>query len=318
MSHNVKKRYNDLGAFFKKKFGCRVYKVSLKADFTCPNRDGTKGYGGCIYCNPDILIPLTYFEEMSIKNQLTEGIAYIKKRHKSEKFIAYMHSYTNTYGPLEELEELYKEAVDSPDVVGLAISTRPDCINDDILDLLSGINKEKFLWVELGLQSSKNRTLDSINRGHSLDDFLKSYKMVVSRGIPVCVHVILGLPGETERDMMDTAKLLGKLEVWGVKIHHLEVQKDTELERMYQRGEVKMLSFEEYTYLVVQFIRHLYPKTLIHRLCSDTPIKYLVAPIWEGGKFSLLRKIEQIMEDGDVVQGEMWQDRDSYEMKHAK
>lgn len=314
----MKKRYNDLGTFLKTKFGCKVYKVSLKADFTCPNRDGTKGYGGCIYCNPEILIPLTYFEGMSIKNQLTEGIAYIKKRHNPEKFIAYMQSYTNTYGPVEELEGLYKEAVDSPDVVGLAVSTRPDCINDDIIDLLSKMNREKFLWIELGLQSSKDRTLDSINRGHSLDDFLKTYEMVVSRGIAVCVHVILGLPGETEGDMMDTAKLLGKLQVWGVKIHHLEVQKDTELERMYQRGEVKMLSFEEYTNLAVQFIRHLYPGTLIHRLCSDTPVKHLVAPRWKGGKFRLLREIEQIMEERDVAQGEMWLDYDSSEMKNAR
>lgn len=306
MNQTVEKRYNDLGTFLKTKFGCKVFKVSLRADFTCPNRDGTKGHGGCIYCNPEILIPLTYFKGMSIKNQLTEGIAYIKKRHNPKKFIAYMHSYTNTYGPVEELEALYREAVDSPDVVGLAVSTRPDCINDDILDLLSKMNKEKFLWVELGLQSSKERTLDFINRGHNLDDFLKTYEMVVFRGIPVCVHVILGLPGETEGDMMDTAKLLGKLRVWGVKVHHLEVQKETELERMYQRGEVKMLSFEEYTNLAVQFIRRLYPVTLIHRLCSDTPVKHLVAPIWEGGKFSLLRKIGQIMEERDIVQGDMF------------
>ena len=318
MEHDVGKRYNDLGTFLKTKFGCKVYKVSLKADFTCPNRDGTKGYGGCTYCNPEILTPHTYSEDMSIKNQLNEGIAYIKKRHKAEKFIAYLQSYTNTYGPIGKLEGLYREAVDSPDVVGLSVSTRPDCISDEILDLLSEINEERFLWVELGLQTAKDKTLDLINRGHGLADFLKTYDMVVSRGIAVCVHVILGLPGETEGDMMDTAKLLGKRQVWGIKIHHLEVQNGTQLERMYQKGELRLLSFEEYTALVVQFIEHLYPGTLVHRLCSDTPVKYLVAPRWKGGKFRLLREIEKIMEERDVVQGDMWLDDDSYEMKNAR
>ncbi|MFQ5900723.1 MAG: TIGR01212 family radical SAM protein [Thermodesulfobacteriota bacterium] len=297
------KRYNDLGSFLRKRFGCKVYKVSVKADLTCPNRDGTKGYRGCIYCSTDTLVPSTYTADMPIRDQLDQGIAYLKRKYKADKFIAYFQSYSNTYAPLNTLEGLYLQAVDHPDVVGLAISTRPDCVDDSILDLISEIGKKKFVWMEYGLQSSSDKTLELLNRGHNLKDFLDSLDKTNSRGIPVCVHVIIGLPGEKRKDILDTARLLGRLAVWGVKIHHLEVHRGTKLEEMYRKGDIRVSAIEEYISLVAAFLEYISPQTIIHRLCSDTPKRYLVAPEWEGGKFTLIRKIEEFLDKRDIYQG---------------
>ncbi|MEK6539149.1 MAG: TIGR01212 family radical SAM protein, partial [Deltaproteobacteria bacterium] len=169
-------RYNSLSDFLKNKFGCKVFKVSLNAGLTCPNRDGTKGKGGCIYCEPETLIPSTYTIGMGIREQLNNGIEYIRKRHKAEKFITYFQINTNTYSSLPVLEKLYREGMDHPDVVGMAVSTRPDCVDDSILDLLKKLSKEKFLWLELGLQSSHNKTLKLINRCHTAEDFTDAVK----------------------------------------------------------------------------------------------------------------------------------------------
>ena len=165
------KRYNSLSDFLKNKFGCKVFKVSLNAGLTCPNRDGTKGTGGCIYCKPETLLPLDYNHQMGIKEQLHHGIEYIRKRHKAEKFISYFQINTNTYAPISELEKIYRQGIDHPDVVGMAVSTRPDCVDNRVLDLLKGLSKERFLWLELGLQSSHNKTLNLINRCHRAEDF---------------------------------------------------------------------------------------------------------------------------------------------------
>lgn len=225
----MNKRYNTLGGFLRGHFGRRIYKVSLWGGFTCPNRDGIKAEGGCIYCQPETLRPISLIDGEPIEKQLKDGIAYIKKRHKAEGFIAYLQSYSNTYAPIERLKETYYKAIDHPEVVGLAISTRPDTVDDRVLDLLSEIGRLKFLWVEYGLQSSSDETLEFLNRGHTVKDFLSTYERTVKRGIRVCVHVILGLPCEGRNDIFKTANLLNQLKVWGVKLHHLQVHKGTEL-----------------------------------------------------------------------------------------
>lgn len=275
----------------------------MNAGFTCPNRDGTKGTGGCIYCAPETLIPSSYNESLSIKEQLHKGIEYIKKRHGAKKFISYFQINTNTYAPVSELERIYRQDIDHPDVVGLAISTRPDCVDDEVLDLLKGLSKEKFLWLELGLQSSHNKTLKLINRCHTVEDFTGAVERAKKRDIPVCVHVILGLPGETKEDMLATARLLANLGIWGIKLHHIHIHKDTKLEEMYRKGEFRPLALEEYAELAVDFLQEMPKDVIIHRLCGDTSRRLLVAPDWSVNKFVILEKIHRILEERNTYKG---------------
>ncbi len=297
------RRYYPLKDFLNEKFGCRVSKVSLNAGFTCPNRDGTKGTGGCSYCNSSTLIAPTYANGMGIKEQLERGIKYIRKRKKADKFIAYFQTYSNTYAPIHILERLYMDAIEHPDVVALAISTRPDCLDEKILDLLQRISRTKHLWLELGLQSSNNSTLESIKRGHTAADFVSAFELASQRGIPVCAHVILGLPGETRDDMLKTARLLAELNIWGVKLHPLHIHKGTELEDMYMRGEIRPLELEEYANLVIDFLEELLRETVVHRICGSTPKRFLVAPEWGADRFNPPALIRKLMEERDTYQG---------------
>ncbi|MBI3755274.1 MAG: TIGR01212 family radical SAM protein [Deltaproteobacteria bacterium] len=285
---SMTKRYSPISDFLKNKFGCKVFKVSLNAGLTCPNRDGTKGIGGCIYCKPETLMPLNYhyennpplspfnkggmmggfLDDMKIREQLYDGIAYIRKRHKAEKFISYFQINTNTYAPVSALEKIYQEGIDHPDVVGIAVSTRPDCVDDNILDLLQNLSKEKFLWLELGLQSSHNKMLKLINRCHTVENFTDAVKRATERKIPVCSHVILGLPGETREDMLATARFLSNLGIWGIKLHHIHIHKGTKLEEMYKKGKFRPLGLDEYADLVVKFLQEIPEDIIIHRLCG--------------------------------------------------
>ncbi|HAG50307.1 MAG: TIGR01212 family radical SAM protein [Deltaproteobacteria bacterium GWC2_42_51] len=297
------KRYNSLSDFLKNKFGCKVFKVSLNAGLTCPNRDGTKGTGGCIYCAPETLIPSNYNENLGIKEQLHKGIEYIRKRHKAEKFISYFQINTNTYASVSELEKLYREGIDHQYVVGMAVSTRPDCVDDEVLDLLKELSKEKFLWLELGLQSSHNKTLKLINRCHTVEDFTGAVERAKKRDIPVCAHVILGLPGEKKEDILNTARFLADLGIWGIKLHHTHIHKDTKLEEMYRKGEFRPLALEEYAELAVDFLQEMPKDVIIHRLCGDTSRRFLVAPDWSVNKFVILEKIHRIFEERNTYQG---------------
>ena len=296
-------RYNSLSDFLKNKFGCKVFKVSLNAGLTCPNRDGTKGKGGCIYCEPETLIPSTYTIGMGIREQLNNGIEYIRKRHKAEKFITYFQINTNTYSSLPVLEKLYREGMDHPDVVGMAVSTRPDCVDDSILDLLKKLSKEKFLWLELGLQSSHNKTLKLINRCHTAEDFTDAVKRAKQRDIPVCAHIILGLPEETKGDMLATSSFLSGLGIWGIKLHHIHIHKGTKLEEMYKSGEFNPLGLDEYADMVVEFLERLPEDVVIHRLCGDTSRRFLIAPDWSINKFVILERIHRFLEEKNAYQG---------------
>lgn len=297
------KRYNSLSDFLKQKFGCKVFKVSLNAGFTCPNRDGTKGAGGCIYCSQSSLEPLKSADSADIKNQVLSGIEYIKKRHGAKKFIAYFQMNSNTYAETDILENLYKQAIVHPDIVGLAISTRPDCVDENVISLLSALSQKKFLWLELGLQSANDRTLKSINRCHTVQDFINAVDLAKTKNIPVCAHAILGLPDETKNDMLHTARFLTDMNIWGIKLHHLHIHKQTKLEELYKQGKVKLLGLEEYAKLVVDFLECTNPKIIIHRLCGDTSRKFLVAPEWSVNKFVIIDRILKIMEKRDAYQG---------------
>ncbi|MBI5286066.1 MAG: TIGR01212 family radical SAM protein [Deltaproteobacteria bacterium] len=240
---------------------------------------------------------------MGIKEQLERGMEYIRRRHKADRFIAYLQINTNTYAPLEALKGVYQEAIGHPDVVALAISTRPDCVDEGVIELLSELSKEKYLWLELGLQSSRDKTLELINRGHTVKDFVDAVKMTKEKNIPVCAHIILGLPGETQNDMLDTARFLAGLNIWGIKIHNIQVHKGTELEEMYNKGGFQPLGLDEYIELVVDILEVLPPGMVIHRLCGDTPRRFLVAPEWGVNKGLVLERIHQLMEERKTYQG---------------
>lgn len=292
-------QYISLSDYLKGRYGERVYKVSLDAGFTCPNRDGTKGGGGCVYCDTAALASAGCAPDgagESIASQLHSGMEKVRKRHKADKFIAYFQINTNTYGPVEHLRKIYYEAIGNPAVVGIAVSTRPDCVCERVLDLLREIKTVKDLWLELGLQSANDRTLEAIGRGHSAAEFEDAVLRARDRDIDVCAHVILGLPGEGKDEMMDTARFVAGLPVWGIKFHQLQVVKGTPLELMYNRGEVAPLSLEDYSDLVVECLEILPRGIVVHRLCGDVPERFLVAPRWGENKFMIIRRITDLLD----------------------
>jgi len=300
--------YNPLSAYLKDRFGCRVYKVTVDAGLSCPNRDGTRGTGGCTYCVSSALLPKALASSTDVRSQLSEGIAYVKKRHRAEKFIAYFQVNTSTHAPAGELEELFRAAL-IPEVACVAISTRPDCLGDDVLALLKEIKKERPLWVELGLQSGNDATLERVNRGHTSAEFKDAVLRLAAFGIDVCAHVIIGLPGEERADIINTMRFLSSLPVWGVKFHQLQVLKGTVLEEQWRRGEVRTLELDEYASLVAECLEELPPEAVVHRLSGDAPLRYIVAPRWGGGKFRIIEKIAAVMTDKGTFQGAKYLER---------
>lgn len=298
-------RYNSLNRYLKDRFGEKVYKVSLDTGLTCPNRDGTKGTGGCIFCNPEAGTTLTSKRELfgSLEEQLSAGIDYVRGRHGSGRFIAYFQQYSNTYAPAKQLREWYNDAIRRDDVVGLAISTRPDCIAEDVYPLLAEMRDKTYLWVELGLQSAHDETLKKIRRGHDVAEFSEALRRLQELGIPVCAHMIIGLPGEGKKEVLETVKFLNDHKISGIKIHNLHVLKDTELANIYYRGEYKPLTLEEYGDLVIETLEHLSPEVLIHRFNGHSPRDLTIAPMWSINKLATLNYIEEELERRDTWQG---------------
>ncbi|MEW5945611.1 MAG: TIGR01212 family radical SAM protein, partial [bacterium] len=248
-------RYRSFSGFLRERFGERVYKVSIDAGFTCPNRDGTLGVGGCIYCNNTGFSPNTRRDRRPVREQALDGMEYMRRRYRARRFIAYFQAYTNTYAPVERLEALYGEALSLPDVVGLSIGTRPDCVDEKVLNLVESYAGKYHVWLELGLQSARNRTLRFLNRGHTVETFeAAAARAKRRRGIHVCAHVILGLPGETRRDMLASAGVLTRAGVDGAKIHLMHVLGDTPLERMYREGKLATFTMHEYARLVCDYL----------------------------------------------------------------
>ncbi len=304
MQHNTQeKRYLTFNKHLKNAFGEKVYKVTIDAGFTCPNRDGTYGAGGCIYCYGD-RSRSDLVDSVSIQQQIREGIRALHQRYKAKKFLAYFQSYTNTYAPVEQLGCLYHTALKEESIVGLSIGTRPDCVDEPVLDLLESIAQESYLWVEYGLQSIHHNTLKRINRGHSFAEFLDAVLRTKKRcGMKICAHVILGLPGETKEDMLETAKVLSALAVDGVKIHSAHVLKNTSLEEMYRNGEYQVMELPEYVDIVCDFLEHLSSHIVIHRLVGDAPRERYIAPEWCMRKSEALRQIDQELERRNSCQG---------------
>jgi radical SAM protein (TIGR01212 family) len=304
---NTQKLYYTLNEFLKEKFGEKVKKIPLDAGLTCPNRDGTKGLGGCIYCDPKGSGTGLYKEGKSLDEQLRYFLELFKKKN-FKKFIAYFQSFSNTYAPLEKLKELYDIVFMDPSIVGLAIGTRPDCIDENVVNLLKTYQeKGYYLWIELGLQSIYNETLKLINRGHTFEDFLKAYHLLKENDIPVVVHIIFGLPKETKEMMMETVKTLAKLKIDGIKFHALYIPKGSKMEEMYLKGEYKPLEMEEYVELVALALTYLPPSTVIHRVCSEAREEDILAPTWVSKKMEVINLLRKFMSERNLYQGKNYQ-----------
>lgn len=298
------KRYNTFSADLRRTFGCRVQRVSIDAGFTCPNRDGSAGNDGCIFCGGNGSGAKGIQPDLSVTGQLEHGKSIMVRKFKAEKFLAYFQPYSNTYAPVQHLRKLYDEALAVPGVAGLIIGTRPDCLPDDVIELLAEYAGKTFLWLELGLQSSADRTLAAINRGHDTACFIDAVRRCREKGISVCSHLIFGLPGEAREEMLSSAALLNDLGVGGVKLHHLHVMKGTPLEELYLLGKLKLMERDDYIGLVCDFLERLDPRILIMRLTGDGGFN-LVAPRWGTGKFDLLNAIDRELERRGTRQGSM-------------
>ncbi len=302
----MKRRYNSFGPYLKELYGERVYKVNVDAGFTCPNRDGTVGYGGCIYCNNDSFRPSSCRSVTPVIEQIRNGISYLTRRYKAKKFIVYFQPYTNTYAPLERLEALYNEALSEPSVVGLAIGTRPDCVDEEKISLLQRLSKDYFVLIEYGLQSIYDKTLKFINRGHDYNTFLKAVEMTTNRGIHIGAHIIVGFPTETEEEMLAMADEISQLPVSFLKIHQLQIVRDTVLEQYYQLNPFHTFEYEEYIDFVVRFIERLSPAIILQRLFATAPDDILLAPRWDKSRHEITRDIENRFVELDTYQGRLF------------
>ena len=290
--NDTDKRYNQYSAYLKKKFGVKVYKITLDAGFSCPNRDGTISKGGCIFCDEGGSFSQAHSNLLSIEDQIQEGIKNLSTRFKAQKFMSYFQAYSNTYKPVNELEKIYNSSLCDERIVGLSIGTRPDCVDDEKLNLISSYKDDYYTWIEYGLQSIHDKTLKKINRGHDFDCFLRAYEKTKEKGINVCVHVIFGL-WETHDEIMQTAQKLAELKVDGVKIHMLCALENTKLASLYNAGEIDFMGEEEYIKTVCDFLEYLPPETTIHRLAGNGLKKNLIAPRWLGKKMDCLNKIDR-------------------------
>jgi radical SAM protein (TIGR01212 family) len=299
-------RYHAYGPFLKAKFGCRVYKVIVDAGFTCPNRDGTVAVGGCTYCNNDTFKPGGAARLKPIRQQVREGIDYLRLRYHARKFVVYFQPFTNTHAPPERLRGIYQEALDHPEVVGLAAGTRPDCVDDAKLELFQDLARYYFVTLEYGLESVYDSTLLRINRGHDFDCSLAAIGRTRNRGIWISAHLILGFPWETRDQMLEMAEVVSKIGIDFLKLHHLHVVRHTALGKEYEQSPFPLPSFEEYVDLVVDFLERLDPAIRLERLFGLAPEEYLLGPHWGKTKAEIQYAIEKRLAYRDTFQGRLY------------
>ena len=301
-------RYNDLSAYLAAQFPYKVQKISLNAGFTCPNRDGTVGYGGCTYCNNQTFNPAYCKTEKSVTEQLEEGKKFFARKYPEMKFLAYFQAYTNTYAELEELKRKYEEALSVSDVVGLVIGTRPDCMPDALLDYLEELNKRTFLIVEYGVESTDNITLRRINRGHTFEVAEEAICKTSARGIRVGAHIILGLPGEEREALVKQAGLLSSLPLTTLKLHQLQLIKGTRMasEHEKQPEDFHLYTADEYIDLVIDYVEHLRPDIVLERFVSQSPKELLIAPDWGLKNHEFTDKVKKRMRERDAWQGKKY------------
>jgi radical SAM protein (TIGR01212 family) len=300
------RRYFAYNFFLRQRFGCRVQKVSVDAGFTCPNVDGSVAVGGCTFCDNRSFSPSRRLPRQTITNQIAEGIRRTRSRYACEQFLAYFQPATNTYAPVDRLRAAYEEALAHPQIVGLAIGTRPDCVPDDVLDLLAELAARTYLSVEYGMQTMHDRSLDWMNRGHHHGAFVDALRRSRGRGFEIGAHVILGLPGESSDDMLATAHELARREIDFVKIHNLYAVRRTLLAEQVVRGEVRLLERDEFVSVLVDFLELLPPTTVVERISGDAPPQYLLGPAWCLDKPGLRRALDEELACRDTWQGRRW------------
>ena len=271
---------NAYGSFLRRRFGCRVSKVNVDGGFTCPNRDGSRGTGGCVYCDNSSFSPKDTQAVVPIEQQMAAGMAYHRQRLRSEKFLVYFQKFTNTYAPVERLADLYRRALAHPDVVGISVGTRPDSISDQAIELLSELARDSYVCVELGLQSMDDAILERINRGHNLDEYLHAVRRLEGRGIDICTHLIYGFPGETRAGFLRSARMISGLPISSLKLHQLHAVEGTRLAQWYREGSYTPITLAEYVQGVCDFLEELSPKVAIQRLYGSAPLAIRVAPNW--------------------------------------
>ena len=302
---NDMERYRHLNEYYKEKFGERTLKICVDGGFTCPNRDGTKGYGGCIYCSEK-----GSGELINKVQGITEQIKYYFTTYRAEranKFIVYFQNFTNTYDTIENLKAKYDAALIDDRIIGISIGTRPDCINEEIAKLLKAYTKKYYVCVELGLQTANDKIGEIINRRYTSNDFTKAVEILNKYDIDVITHIMVGLPGETHQDVMDTVDFINKHKVQGVKIHSTYVVENTKLAQMYKNGEYKALDIDDYIETLIDIMTHLRPDIIVHRISGDSPKDILVAPNWNKHKMWILHGFEKRFRARDLWQGKFYE-----------
>ena len=285
--------YYSLNQYLQDTFGCKVYKIAVNAGFTCPNRDGMLDTAGCIFCSAGGSGDFAESPELSITEQIDAGKNRVADKIKTGKYIAYFQAYTNTYGPLEKIQKVFTEAINHPDIVAISVATRPDCLGDDVLDLLTELHQIKPVWVELGLQTIHEKTANYIRRGYALSVYDEAVKKLRKRGFEVITHVILGLPGESKEEMMETVQYVCDNGCTGIKLQLLHVLKGTDLAKDYYEGKFEVMGEEEYLDLIVELLQIIPKNIVIHRLTGDGAKKDLIAPMWSANKKHVLNRLQQ-------------------------
>ncbi len=296
-------RYYKFSRFLKDKYGEKVRKISVDAGFSCPNKDPLTGEGGCIFCRNDSFSHMQSVQNISAIEQIKKGIHIAKQKYGINKYIIYFQSSTNTYAPVDVLRRYFMESIAFEGVVGLSIATRPDCLSEDVIELLNELSRKVDLWLELGLQSSFDSTLSYINRGHTFQDYLNAVQKLSALKIRICTHIMIGLPGEGRQQVIETANKIAQTGTQEVKIHPLLILKDTQLENIYLKGEIQELKLDEYLQLVCDFLERLPPTMVVQRLTAESQLDMLLAPVWIKNKMAVLRYIEQELKRRETFQG---------------
>jgi radical SAM protein (TIGR01212 family) len=297
------KPYNLYSSHLKQRFGSRVHKISIDAGFSCPNRGATRDQPGCLFCDPSGSGSVGIEQTLSVAEQIEAGKEVMVRKYKAQHFLAYFQPFSNTFAPVDRLRSLYDEALGVEGVVGLAVGTRPDCLPPEVLDLLAEYHRRSYFWLEVGLQSIHDQTLSRLRRGHDYAAFVEAYRGAKERGLRVCVHLIIGLPGESREQILASAEEMARLGVDGIKLHLLHVLDETGLGDLYRQGELEILEQEDYVTLVVDMVERLSPHTLIHRLTGDGPRDRLLAPLWSLNKWQVLNAIDAEFRSRGTKQG---------------
>ncbi|WP_321516540.1 TIGR01212 family radical SAM protein [Marinifilum fragile] len=302
-------RYNDFPSYFKKRFAERIQKVSIDAGFTCPNRDGSKGVGGCTYCNNNSFNPEYCSPRKTITRQIEEGIDFFKSKYKTQKYLAYFQAYSNTYGYIDKIKELYEEALAHEKVVGLVIGTRPDCVSNEVLDYLEDLAKHNYIAIEYGVESANDEALLAINRGHTYIEAERTIQRTANRGIHIGVHLVNGLPHDSKEDMLNHAIELSKLPIETLKLHQLQILRNTQMAKEYEQNPEPFYMFEldEYLDFIVNVIERINPDVMLERFTNQAPPGWLIAPKWGLKNYQFVNKLNNLLKERNTWQGKLFE-----------